>query len=287
MKPFLKWVGGKRWLPAAYPHCFPISYGRYIEPFVGGGAIFFGLRPQRALLSDANSRLISCYQALKDDWKAVRRHLVEYSQAHSDSFYYRVRGRPQLDEFREAARFIYLNRTCFNGIYRENLKGQFNVPRGSKDAVLLPDDDFEMIATCLQNADLATRDFTVSISAAKRHDFVFVDPPYTVKHNLNGFVKYNQKIFQWDDQIRLRDCVEAAATRGAKIFVTNANHASVRDLYKGIGEIHVLKRRSVIAASSRARGEASEIGIVVGYEAGSPRELPSDVRGSSEPRSVE
>lgn len=267
LKPFLKWAGGKRWLPSRYPHLFPCEYERYIEPFVGGAAVFFALQPAKACLGDSNAHLMDCYRAIQSNWRYVWRYLKAYERAHSNSFYYEVRGSSaHRSIFREAARFIYLNRTCFNGIYRENLEGKFNVPRGTKDAVTFPDDDFSLTSKLLQSACLSTQDFANTIDDANADDFLFVDPPYTVRHNMNGFVKYNQRIFSWNDQVRLRALLFAAVKRGVKVLMTNANHASIRELYSGFGCFHVLTRRSVIAANERYRGPSTELAITMGFE---------------------
>jgi DNA adenine methylase len=267
MKPFLKWAGGKRWLVASHNSLFPNSISTYREPFLGSAAVFFHLRPKRAVLSDSNSRLIECYSAIKSDWKSVWRALRAFERRHSDEFYYSIRDQTFSNRYKEAAKFIYLNRTCFNGIYRENLKGIFNVPRGTKDSVIFADDDFRAIATRLRKAKLLRGDFSELIRGAERGDFIFVDPPYTVRHNNNGFVKYNQKIFDWEDQIRLRDDVRYAATRGARILVTNANHPSISELYSGVGQTIVLSRSSVISGTVGARGKYTELAILVGYDA--------------------
>lgn len=272
LKPPLKWAGGKRWLVANHSRLFPREFACYREPFLGGGAVFFHLAPQRAVLSDANVRLIQCYSAIKTDWKAVWQALRQLERRHSDEFYYEVREREFSNRHREAARFIYLNRTCFNGIYRENLKGVFNVPRGTKDSVTFADDDFHLVASQLKKSKLFHGDFSMNILQAEQGDFVFVDPPYTVRHNNNGFVKYNQKIFSWNDQIRLRDDVRVAAEKGAKILVTNANHASILELYKGIGQTKILSRASVISGDAGARGSYAELAICVGYDVDEPKQ---------------
>lgn len=160
-----------------------------------------------------------------------------------------------------AAQFIYLNRTCWNGLYRVNLEGKFNVPIGTKQNVILETDDFEATSRLLVGAELVCGDFEKVISRAGENDFVFVDPPYTVKHNYNGFIKYNESIFSWDDQVRLRDSVKTASNRGAKVLVTNACHESIRDIYEDIGELIVLDRASVIAGKSTARGRYEEMVI--------------------------
>jgi DNA adenine methylase len=258
LTPFLKWAGGKRWFVANHAAIFPSNYGRYIEPFLGSGAVYFYLKPRRALLSDLNRELIDTYCAIRDDWQQVEKRLVACQKQHSESFYYQVRSQSPLDRFDAASRFIYLNRTCWNGLYRVNKKGVFNVPKGTKDSVLLETDDFEAMARRLRTASLKCADFESSINAAERADLVFVDPPYTVKHNLNGFLKYNDRIFSWDDQVRLRDALFRAKRRGVQIIMTNANHKSLRDLYAGF-ELSALSRQSVLSGDVRGRCETEEL----------------------------
>lgn len=265
VKPFLKWAGGKRWFVSNHSHFLPSKFNRYIEPFLGSGAVFFSLQPSEAILADSNVRLIECYTAIKNEPAKIWRYLLEFSRAHSDSFYYEVREATFRSEAKRAAQFIYLNRTCFNGIYRENLRGIFNVPRGTKDTVVFPDDDFARISRLLKSAALQSSDFAQTIREARKGDFLFVDPPYTVRHNSNGFVKYNQKIFSWKDQIRLRDEIHAAAERGVKCLVTNANHASILELYDGMGISQSIERPSVIGGPSNSRGRYSELVITIGY----------------------
>ncbi|TGL17912.1 Dam family site-specific DNA-(adenine-N6)-methyltransferase [Leptospira yanagawae] len=259
--PFLKWAGGKRWLIDKYGDKFFSNPDRLIEPFVGSGAVYFGLSPKRAILCDKNADLINTYQAIKDDWQTVVKHLKIHDRNHSYEYYYKLRSQKNRSYAAKAAQFIYLNRTCWNGLYRVNRKGEFNVPMGSKTKVVMDTDDFEKISKQLTNAKLLSGDFTLAINQAKQGDFVFADPPYTVKHNNNGFVKYNEGLFSWDDQIRLRDSLQEAIKRGAKVLVTNAYHSSVRSLYQGMGEIMKLNRPSIIAANSSARGIYEEMVI--------------------------
>lgn len=257
--PFLKWAGGKRWLTSTYFELLQQPFQRYIEPFLGSGAVFFHLAPKRALLSDSNHELIETYQVIRDDWRRVIKELRKHKRNHSKQYYYSVRSmRPRCPATR-AARFIYLNRTCWNGLYRVNLRGEFNVPIGTKTSVFLDTDDFESISKLLTKAELRTSDFEDVIDEAGPKDLVFVDPPYTVKHNHNGFIKYNEKLFSWSDQERLRDAVIRAISRDALVVVANANHRSIRELYRGLGEHKILTRSSVLAANSRYRGEYQEL----------------------------
>ena len=257
--PFLKWAGGKRWLVSAHSHIFPIEFNQYIEPFLGSGAVFFYLRPKSGVLSDKNSALIDTYGAIKTDWKKIRTALRRYDVCHEHKYYYEERDRRRLKKHTRAAQFIYLNRTCWNGLYRVNLNGKFNVPIGTKDAVCLATDNFEEISKALENINLRTSDFEAVIDDADQGDFVFADPPYTVKHNMNGFVKYNEHIFSWEDQVRLRDALVRASNRGVLISLTNADHESVRDLYEDFLVMEPLSRNSVLAGKASARSPTTEL----------------------------
>tara|TARA_B100000965_G_scaffold263886_1_gene222789 strand:- start:5528 stop:6370 length:843 start_codon:yes stop_codon:yes gene_type:complete len=259
--PFLKWAGGKRWFAARFLELIPEHYDRYVEPFLGSGAVYFALKPDCALLSDINDDLIDCYIALRDAPSEVEKILNKHHNKHCKKYYYDVRKSKPKNKIQKAAWFIYLNRTCWNGLYRVNKQNQFNVPIGTKTNVILPTDDFTYIGSTLSTATILHQDFEKTIDATGRGDFVFVDPPYTVKHNHNGFLKYNDKIFSWEDQIRLRDSINRAAKRGAKILLTNANHHSVNEIYSGIGEHLVVSRASVLAGSSQHRTRTEELVI--------------------------
>lgn len=261
--PFLKWAGGKRWLAERHLEQFPEFSGKYIEPFLGGASVFFKLRPNIAVLSDANPRLIECYEQIRDNPTGIRNLLDLHQKAHSTDYYYRVRAEQYSAALERAAQFLYLNRTCWNGLYRVNKRGEFNVPVGTKSSVLLSTDDFEAISQLLKKAILKCSDFEPIIDGARPGDLIYIDPPYTVQHNFNGFVKYNEKIFGWTDQIRLRDAVASAARKGVRAVVSNAAHESVIRLYENVGEIFPVKRSSVLAANGAKRGVVDEIMVIV------------------------
>lgn len=263
--PPLKWAGGKRWFVRNHLSLFPIEYNTYFEPFIGGGAVLFSLLPEKATISDANLDLIRTYRAIQFDSGGVERALKLHAQKHNDDYFYEVRPNRPDDPVELAAWFLYLNRTCYNGLYRVNKKGQFNVPRGTKDMVLLPSDNFEAVAKILAGYEILYSDFEPVIDKSRRGDFVFLDPPYTVKHNKNGFIKYNENLFSWDDQVRLAKAVARAERRGVKLLVSNADHPSVRELYKDIGETIALNRYSVIGGGAGYRANTSEIVVKVGY----------------------
>lgn len=257
--PFLKWAGGKRWLAETCIELFPTNFNTYFEPFLGGGAMFFRLRPERAVLADLNEELIETYAAIAEDHQQVSKRIRKYHARHSTEHYYALRADSPSERVDIAARFIYLNRTCWNGLYRVNRAGQFNVPVGTKTNVVMDTDDWPTVAAALGKATLYVSDFEAIVDKASEGDLVFADPPYTVKHNNNGFVKYNENIFAWQDQVRLRDALLRAKGRGAHIFCTNADHQSIRDLYKESFSIHSVARSSVIAGKATSRGATSEL----------------------------
>jgi DNA adenine methylase Dam len=145
LEPFLKWAGGKRWLVKRHLDSIPVSYNRYIEPFLGSAAMFFFLEPREAILADLNPELIAAYSAIKYNWKGVALLLASYQRWHCKAFYYDIRNSQPPSESARVARFIYLNRTCWNGLYRVNLRGEFNVPKGTKENVVLKADNFRRV----------------------------------------------------------------------------------------------------------------------------------------------
>jgi DNA adenine methylase len=257
--PFLKWAGGKRWLARDLKSRIGAIAGTYIEPFLGSAAVYFAVLPDRALLSDCNRDLVRTYRALQLQYKAVLRHLVRHQTQHSTKFYYEMRDQRPRTLATQAARFIYLNRTCWNGLYRVNTHGEFNVPIGTKDTVLMANDDFARTHDVLKNAQISCCDFEYSIDQAGAGDVLFCDPPYTVRHKFNGFVKYNETLFSWADQVRLRDSLLRAKDRGARVFVTNADHASIHELYSRRFSIQSTSRFSPIGGLKAVRGEFSEL----------------------------
>ena len=256
--PPLKWAGGKRWFALNHLDLLPKTYERYVEPFLGSGALYFSVCPEMSILSDTNAELINLYEVIRDQPAELREKLVVHQRRHGAEYYYEMRASRPRTKLNRAARTLYLNRTCWNGLYRVNLKGEFNVPKGSKDSVVLATDDFEALAIVLRKSTLACQDFELTIDSAQSGDFAFIDPPYTVAHNNNGFVKYNQHLFSWDDQIRLRNAAKRAVERGVKVLITNAAHASVEKLYEDFDQL-VVERSGVISGEPSARGRYQEL----------------------------
>ena len=257
MLPFLKWAGGKRWLVQAGELYAPVNYVRLVEPFLGGGAVFFSLEPDCALLADINPELIELYEVVRDEPEHLQTLLGWHQEKHSPTHYYSIRGRSYHDKAWRAARTLYLNRTCWNGLYRLNKRGQFNVPIGTKTTILL-EESFDEAARLLKSATLVCQDFEQTIDSSGKGDFLFVDPPYTVRHNMNGFLKYNEDIFSWDDQVRLKWSLLRASQRGAAIIVTNADHETVRELYAEDFTYKRLSRHSVLSGTVVGRGKTTE-----------------------------
>jgi DNA adenine methylase len=254
--PLIKWPGGKRKLLKHILNLLPISFGAYYEPFLGGGALFFALQPRTSCLSDNNNDLINYYIQVRDNVKEVISQLNNFKNTKED--YYKIRSEIPQNNITRAARLIYLTTLSFNGIYRTNLKGEFNVPYGHKTH-LLPCETLKLriASSALSLTQLCCQDFEESVTNARKGDLIYFDPPYTVAHDNNGFLKYNEIIFSWNDQIRLANIANKLARRGCKVIVSNADHISIRPLYDNF-KLKIVERPSVIAASNKFRRQIRE-----------------------------
>ena len=262
--PFLTWAGGKRWLMHNFSTLFPSNFKRYFEPFLGSGASFFSLHPKQAVLSDLNADLVNTYKQIKEHPGEIVKRLKEHHNHHNRKYYYKIRSQHFDNALDRAAQFIYLNRTCWNGLYRVNKNGAFNVPIGTKQNVILATDNFFNISECLHGADIICSDFDTASQSATEGDFIYFDPPYTVKHNNNNFIKYNKKLFSWEDQIRLHESALSAKDSGAMVAVSNACHESIIKLYKNDFNIHMLNRYSSISGKSEGRKGTEEV-LITSY----------------------
>jgi DNA adenine methylase len=257
--PFLKWPGGKRWLvPYISALLDGVTFDRYIEPFVGGGAVFFGLEPEKAILADINSELIGVYTSVRDNYNKI---VDEIERLPVDKeTYISLRDRENCEPLEQAVRFLYLNRTAFGGMYRLNQQGRFNVPFGGGERsprVLWTTDILKESSGLLQRAEVGASDFETTLARAGEGDLVYCDPTYTVTHNNNGFVRYNEQNFSWADQIRLARLCREAAARGAIVLVSNALHADVAALYAGT-EGHAIGRVSCLCPDGSRRRPTRE-----------------------------
>lgn len=260
MRPFLKWPGGKRWLVANYAYLFPNEYNCYIEPFLGGGSVFFYLAPEHATISDIDQELINVYQMMRSNPGQLRDMLLEHQQLHSENHYYEARAAVPETPLERAARFLYLNRTCFNGMYRVNRLGHFNVPIGSKQQFTYDVEDFEEYSAILKRAHIRRQDFVKAICSADEGDFIFADPPYTIAHNQNAFIKYNEHLFSWADQRRLLNALTRARNRGAIVLTTNANYPELQQMYiQNDFFTCTVDRFSSISGQAAGRGRQNEL----------------------------
>jgi DNA adenine methylase len=267
-KPFLKWVGGKRQLLWAISARVPASYsGRYFEPFLGGGALFFhlmntpGRAPKAAVLADTNSRLIRAYRGVRDDVERVLQNLKDRRNKKEE--YYRTRG---LDidasesDAEVAAWLIYLNKTGYNGLYRVNSKNRFNVPFGRYDKPGFYDPEtLRRCADALSNADIRLEDFEKATAKAKKRDFVYFDPPYVPLSATSSFASYTQGGFGLDEQERLRDLARSLKRRGVFVLLSNSSAPDVWRLYKNGFRITEVQATRVVNSKASRRGSVTEV----------------------------
>ena len=258
-RPFLRWAGGKTWLIKHLSNFLPKNgYKNYHEPFLGGGSTFFHLKPTRAFLSDLNKELIDTYNQVKINVDGVIEELSKFEN--NVDYYYKVRNEIYDDETKKAAKFIYLNQTSFNGIYRVNLKGEYNVPFGFRNKTFLEPEKLRNANKLLSTAELTHSDFLSSINNIQEHDLVYLDPPYTVTHNNNGFIKYNRKLFDLESQFALSSYIDEIKNRGAYYILSNAAHEQVENIFRKDNDqiIHV-NRASLIGGKNAIRGNYEEL----------------------------
>ena len=256
--PFLRWAGGKRWILKQLHNYLPINgFNQYHEPFIGGGSIFFHLQPEKAFISDLNKELINAYTAVQQDVELVISFLKGFKNIEED--YYQIRSIKFCDFFQEAARFIYLNQTSFNGIYRVNLSGEYNVPYGKRHNFKFNYDNLRKVSKNIKNTSFSSGDFSEAIQNIKKGDLVFLDPPYTVTHNSNGFIQYNQKIFSLSEQYKLSEMIDKIKDIGAYYILTNAAHPEVKSIFQKDDPVFEVNRSSTIGGIGSKRGKYAEL----------------------------
>ena len=262
VKPILRWAGGKTWLLKDIHNYLPAKFNNYYEPFIGGGSVYIHLKSinkikNEVFLSDQNCDLINAYNVIQKEPNPLIDLLKEFKN--EKDFYYDLRRQIFTNNIQRAAQFIFLNRTSFNGIYRVNLKGEYNVPFGFKTYKTLFDfDNLIKLSQMFQDTFFNSCDFENIIEDVKKDDLVFLDPPYTVAHENNGFIKYNQKIFAWADQVRLADFIEKLKSKQVFFIMTNAAHDNIDNLFQDIEKKQKLKRFSVVGGKGAKRKEINE-----------------------------
>jgi len=273
-KPFVKWVGGKRQLLLQFrrlnlypPEGFNVKTGTYFEPFVGGGAVFFDLLPERGVLSDLNKELIITYNIIKNDVDNLIQSLKKHK---TDKEYFLIvssQDVSQLSELDIASRFIFLNRTCFNGLYRVNSKGLFNVPFGRYSNPLICDEEnLKKVSKALQNILIKNQDYKEVLREAKKGDFIYFDPPYYPVSKTASFTSYTKEGFLDKEQTELRDAFVELHRRGCLVMLSNSDTPFINKIYSGIKDVHVSKVSAGRAINSDAakRGKITEV-LITNY----------------------
>ena len=275
-QPFLKWAGGKRKLIPIIKDFLPVKYTQYYEPFLGAGAVLFSIQPKKAVINDTNSELINCYQALKENPEELLRLCQQHKDRNSKEHYYKLRAIDRSDDFKcrssveRAARVIYLNKTCFNGLFRVNSSGQFNVPYGNYSNPSIAEHAvIKAVSAYLNNANvrILEGDFEQAVATARKGAFIYFDPPYHPISDTSSFTGYSIGRFGEKEQIRLKDACDKLSDRGCQVLISNSSASFIRSLYDDSRyEIVEVKASRVINAVASKRGKISELLIYNKYE---------------------
>lgn len=256
-KPLLKWAGGKAQIVPELLDRIPTKFGKYIEPFFGGGALFFALEPDSGVIADINPELINLYTTIRDDAKSVIDHL--HGHKNEKEYFLRVRAQDwtSLPAAEAAARTIYLNRTCFNGLYRVNRSGKFNVPfAGYKNPRILDEDNIFAVSRALQETDIVLGDYKEVLARyAEPGDIVFLDPPYLPISEYSDFKRYTKEQFYEEDHVELAEEINRLHELGCHVILTNSNHPLVHELFKGFNIDILQTRRNISSRGDRRTGE--------------------------------
>ena len=273
VKPFLKWAGGKRQIVPLIENNLPKNYNyqTYYEPFLGGGALLFTLQPKKAVINDSNPELINCYKVVKDSVDELIDNLKLHKN--NEEYYYAIRDWDREESFRDrtpverASRIIFLNKTCYNGLFRVNSQGQFNVPFGKyKNPNILDLAVLKAVSKYFNDNQIKilNLDFQDVLKDAKRSDFVYLDPPYDPVSDTASFTGYDVNGFNKDEQIRLKETFDNLDKRGCKVLLSNAYTNFIRDLYKDYTHIKISAIRA-INSNAKKRGKVDEI-LVKNYD---------------------
>ena len=273
LQPFTKWTGGKRQLLGELRSYMPETYGRYFEPFVGGGALFFDLAPEQAVINDFNEELINAYRQIKNNPAELINLLIKHKENNSKDYYLALRsadrdGRiSRMTGVERAARILYMLRVDFNGLYRVNSKNQFNVPYGRyKNPKIVDVDLLYQISEYLNENDIEIleTDFAEAVKDAQTGDFVYFDPPYIPLNETSSFTSYTHEGFSYEEQVRLRNTFKELTERGVYAMLSNSSSPLVEELYKDFN-IYFVEAQRTNGAKSSSRGKISEI-IVTNYD---------------------
>ncbi|TFG02857.1 MAG: DNA adenine methylase [Promethearchaeota archaeon] len=263
-RPFLKWAGGKRQLISQMKKYFPKSFETYIEPFVGGGAVFFHILPPKAILMDINKELINCYKVVKENVF----ELIELLKNHKNekNYYYKIRAKDRnqkeyekLSDVEKASRMIYLNRCCYNGLYRVNRKGQFNVPFGKyKNPKFCDKENLLSVSKVLQDIRIIQGSFESCLKYANQNDFIYFDPPYQPISETSSFTSYSKEDFNKKSQVKLFNVFKTLDEKGCRLMLSNSNNDFLLNLYKDYKIIFLNAKRAINSVATK-RGNIKEI----------------------------
>ncbi|GAB6698000.1 DNA adenine methylase [Streptococcus uberis] len=270
VSPVVKWVGGKRQLLPEIKKYIPSKISTYVEPFLGGGAVLFELQPKKAIVNDFNSELINVYQVIKDNPEELILSLESHKQLNNEDYYYKIRGLDRTDGFddlsnvEKASRILYLNKTCYNGLFRVNRAGQFNTPYGKyKNPNIVNEVTIRAMSKYLNknNVKLMTGDYKEALKNLRKGAFVYFDPPYLPISSSSSFTGYTENGFEIDKQIELRDECKKLAKRGIDFLLSNSYSSEILDLYsdKSFFKIEVVKATRNVNSISDKRGEINEV----------------------------
>ena len=261
--PIVKWVGGKRQLMFELLKNMPKSYNRYFEPFIGGGALFFELQPQNGYISDMNEELINLYSVVRDNVYELIDDLNKHEV--SKEYFLKIRNLDRTEKYnslsdvKKASRFIYLNRTCFNGMYRVNSQGQFNVPFGNyKNPRIVDTGNLINCSNLLKNTEICCADFSEILNKVQKDDFVYFDPPYVPLNETSSFTSYTKDGFDLDMQFKLRDVCDELDSMGVMFMLSNSDTKLVNELYSNY-EIKKVFASRAINANGSGRGKITEV----------------------------
>jgi len=272
VRPFLKWAGGKRQLISTIvANHLPNKYNRYYEPFIGGGALVFALQPKKAVINDSNSELINCYEVVRDSLD----ELIDDFQRHENekNYYYAIRDWDRNENYKDktpvqrASRIIFLNKTCYNGLFRVNSQGQFNVPFGSyKNPNILDVAVLKAVSRYLNEnkVKVVNLDFQEAVKDGKKGDFIYLDPPYDPVSDSASFTGYDIHGFDRNEQLRLKKIFDELNCRGCHVLLSNAYTNFIVDLYKDYNQTKISAIRA-INSNGQKRGKVDEV-LVKNYE---------------------
>lgn len=271
-EPVLKWAGGKRRLLGQYADHLPKRFSHYHEPFLGGGAVYFWLKKlgrlkkKQVWLSDVNPELVNFYRTLQSRCEELIALLSGHQEQHGEEHYYKVRGQQpsSLDEVSRAARLLYLNRTCFNGLYRENSRGEFNVPIGRyHNPRILDPNGLRAASKALQECSLLEQPYLAVEERAQTGDLVYFDPPYQPLNPTSSFTSYTQHDFNEDDQRELSELFARLAKRKVRVMLSNSDAPLIRELYQKFRQVDIQAARAINSKAER-RQKITEL-LILGW----------------------